>query len=134
MTTKNSQKAGNLGKYKVGYKRPPKEHQFGAEKANPSHSGAWKKSDTLRYKLQQIAKMSEMELRDLLSSPEVGEFEKSVARTILEMPGLDPNKRWQVLEGLTNQDSGYPKQQVEQKNIELTPILPKPKKGEKNER
>lgn len=95
------------------------------------HNGAWKKEDTLRYKLQQIAKMSQQELRDLLSDPEVGEYEKSIAQTILQMAGMDAEKRWKVLEGLTNQDSGYPKQQVEQHNIELTPILPKIKRGKK---
>ena len=116
------------GNYEVGYGKPPKEHQFGAEKANPSHHGAWRKEDTLRYKLQQVAKMSEEELQALIADPSSGEFEKNAARTILEMAGLDPNKRWQILEGLTNQDSGYPKQQVENKNIELKPILPKKEK------
>lgn len=95
------------------------------------HNGAWKKEDTLRYKLQQVAKMTDQELQDLLSNPEAGEFEKNAARTILEMVELEPNKRWQILEGLTNQDSGYPKQQVENKNIELKPILPKPEKKAK---
>lgn len=95
------------------------------------HNGAWKKEDTLRYKLQQIAKMNQQELRDLLSDPEAGEYEKSLAGIILDMKGMDPEKCWKVIEGLVNQDSGYPKQQVEQKNIELTPVLPKPKKGKK---
>jgi len=89
------------------------------------HNGAWKKEDTLRYKLQQVAKMTTAELKALLDDLEVGEFEKNAARTIIEMSRLDAEKRWRVLEGLTNQDSGYPKQQVEQKNIELAPILPK---------
>lgn len=118
--------------YEVGHKKPPKNRQFGQPEGNKRGHGFWKKEDTLRYKLQQVSKMTSEELQDLLISPEVGEFEKNTARTILEMSGLDANKRWQVLEGLTNQDSGYPKQQVEQKNIELTPILPKPaKKGKK---
>lgn len=110
---------------------PPKERQFGQPNGNKPGHGFWKKEDTLRYKLQRVAKMTPEELQDLLSNPEVGEYEKNIARTILEMSDLEPNKRWQVLEGLTNQDSGYPKQQVEQKNIELTPILPKPTKKSK---
>lgn len=126
--TENSQDSAS---YEVGHKKPPKNRQFGQPEGNKRGHGFWKKEDTLRYKLQQVAKMSDKELRDLLSDPEAGEFEKNIARTILEMAGLDANKRWQVLEGLTNQDSGYPKQQVEQKNIELTPILPKPKKGKR---
>lgn len=95
------------------------------------HNGAWKKEDTLRFKLQQVAKMTNEELKALINDPTAGEFEKNSARTILDMSGLEPEKRWRVLEGLTNQDSGYPKQQVEQHNIELKSILPKPKKGKK---
>lgn len=92
------------------------------------HNGAWKKEDTLRFKLQQIAKMTEEELGALLEDEDAGLYEKQVARTILSLGSVDPSKRWQILEGLTNQDGGYPKQQVEQKNIEITPILPKMEK------
>lgn len=116
------------GDYEVGNKKPPKNRQFGQPEGNPRHNGAWRKEDTLRCKLQQIAKMTAEELQRLLADPEAGEFEKNTARTILEMVKLEPNKRWQILEGLTNQDGGYPKQQVEQHNIELKPILPKKEK------
>lgn len=116
------------GDYEVGNKKPPKNRQFGQKEGNPRHNGAWRKEDTLRYKLQQVAKMTAIELQDYSTNPEAGEFEKNAARTILEMSALEPNKRWQILEGLTNQDSGFPKQQVEQKNIELKPILPKKEK------
>lgn len=98
------------------------------------HNGAWKKEDTLRFKLQQIAKMTGDELRALLKDNTVGLYEKQLAETILSLGSVEPNKRWQILEGLINQDGGYPKQQVEQKNIELKSILPKPKKKEKNEK
>lgn len=116
------------GDYEVGNKKPPKNRQFGQPEGNPRHNGAWRKEDTLRFKLQKIAKMTAEELQDLLSSPEAGEYEKNTARTILEMPKLEPEKRWKLIEGLTNQDSGFPKQQVEQKNIEIIPILPKKEK------
>lgn len=92
------------------------------------HNGAWKKEDTLRYKLQQIAKMTAEQLKGLLSNPEVGEYEKITAQTILQLSLMDAEKRWRVIEGLTNQDSGMPKQQIDQTNIELVPILPKLKK------
>lgn len=128
---KSSKTPTKQGDYEVGNKKPPKNRQFGQAEGNPRHNGAWKKEDTLRFKLQQVAKMTSEELDALLLDPEVGEFEKNAARTILEMSGLDPNKRWQVLEGLTNQDSGYPKQQVEQQNIELKSIMPMLKKKEK---
>ncbi len=119
------------GDYEVGNKKPPKNRQFGQPAGNPRHNGAWKKEDTLRFKLQQIAKMTAEELEDLLRDSQAGEFEKSAARTIIEMSGMDPEKRWRILEGLTNQDGGYPKQQVEQHNIEVKPIAPKPKKEKK---
>ncbi len=92
------------------------------------HNGAWKKEDTLRFKLQQIAKMTEEELKALLNNPDAGLYEKQVSQTILSLDDVDPNKRWQILEGLTNQDGGYPKQQVENQNMDITPILPKRKK------
>lgn len=93
------------------------------------HNGAWKKEDTLRYKLQQIDKMDDQELRDVLADPKAGRVEKVFAKILLDADSLDTEKRWKVLEGIINQDSGYPKQQVEQHNIELQGILPKPKKG-----
>ncbi len=117
------------GDYEVGNKKPPKNRQFGQPEGNPRHNGAWKKEDTLRGKLQRVAKMTAEELQDLLSNPEAGEFEKNVARTVLEMVELEPNKRWQILEGLINQDGGYPRQQVDSRELPpLTPILPKLKK------
>ncbi len=95
------------------------------------HNGAWKKEDTLRYKLQQIDKMTDTELKELLKDPSAGKYEKLLAKLILGMDSMDAEKLWRVLEGIINQDSGYPKQQVEQHNIELQGILPKPKKRKK---
>lgn len=116
------------GDYEVGNKKPPKNRQFGQVEGNPRGRGFWKKENTLRYKLQQVAKLSMEELGAIVNDPNVGEFERQIAQTILQLGSLDPAKRWQVLEGLVNQDSGFPKQQVEQKNIELKPILPKKEK------
>lgn len=110
---------------------PPKETQFGGSDANPRHNGVWKKEDTLRFKMQRIAKMTRAELDALLRDEAVGEFEKGVARSILATARMDDEKAWRILEGLINQDGGYPKQQVEQKNIKIHGILPKPKKEKK---
>lgn len=124
-----------LGDYEVGNKKPPKNRQFGQPEGNPRGKGFWKKEDTLRYKLQQIAKMTAEELQQLLNDPEAGEYEKNVARTVLEMVSMDAEKRWRVIEGLTNQDSGFPKQQVEQQNIEAPPSLsPRPVKTKPKEK
>lgn len=119
------------GDYEVGNKKPPKNRQFGQPEGNKQGRGFWKKENTLRWKLQQVSKLSKKELEDLVNDPEASEYEKNLARTIIEMGDLDPSKRWQIIEGLTNQDGGYPKQQVEQQNIELKPILPKKKKEKK---
>lgn len=93
------------------------------------HNGAWKKEDTLRFKLQQVAKMTDEELRAIIDDTTAGEYEKNAARTILEMSSLEPEKRWRVLEGLTNQDSGMPRQQIDNRKLPpLQTILPKPKR------
>lgn len=120
------------GDYEVGNKKPPKNRQFGQPEGNPRHNGAWKKEDTLRFKLQQVSKMSMEELAQVVNDPATGEFERQIAQTILQLASLDPQKRWQVLEGLINQDSGYPKQQIDNRELPpLTPILPKLKKEKK---
>lgn len=51
----------------TGYKNPPKNRQFGAPEGNKRHSGAWKKEDTPRYWLEQMAKMTEQELDGVIS-------------------------------------------------------------------
>lgn len=119
------------GDYEVGNKKPPKNRRFGQPEGNQRHNGAWKKEDTLRFKLQQIAKMTAEELQQLIASPDAGEYEKNVARTVLEMVSMDAEKRWRVIEGLTNQDGGYPKQQVEQQTVEIKTLAPKPKRRKK---
>lgn len=113
---------------------PPKKNQFGQPGGNPRHNGSWKKEETTRYKLQQIAKMSDDELREVLDNKDgkYGRYEQEIARTILDLASMDPHKRWMVIEGLTNQDCGYPKQQVENKNVEIKGILPKKEKDEKH--
>lgn len=132
MKNSNSQNSAN---YEVGYKKPPKNRQFGQKDGNKRGHGFFTVDKSLRYRLQRVSKMSVEELKDLLCEPDAAEYEKNIARTILEMSELDAEKRWRVLEGLTNQDSGFPKQQIDNRELPpLTPILPKPKpKKGKNE-
>lgn len=95
--------------------------QFGQPNGNPRHNGAWKKEDTLRYKLEQMAKMNESELLEIVKDKDAPYMERKLATAI--------NKAdWGVIEKMMNQIYGQPKQVVEQTNIELKPILPKPKK------
>lgn len=128
MTTDNSQDSGN---YKVGYKKPPKNRQFGQKDGNKPGKGFFTVDKSLRYRLQQVSKMSLDELKDLVYDPKAGEYEKNIARTLVELSAMEPEKRWRVLEGLTNQDSGMPKQQIDQTNFEAPPSLsPRPVKTE----
>lgn len=110
-----------------------KEAQFGEPNGNPRHNGAWKKEDALRFKLQQIAKMSRAEIEAGLAEGdpnhlEWGEYERQVGQALLDMQSVpEPEKRLGVLFDLTNQDSGNPRQQIEQTNLEA-PIPLSPRK------
>lgn len=99
---------------------PPKERQFGQPNGNPRNPGGWKKTDTARYKLEQMLKLSEAELLALVKDKDAPYFERKLAGCI--------NKGdWATLAGMMNQVYGMPKQEVQQTNIELKPILGKPK-------
>lgn len=104
---------------------PPKERQFGQPNGNPRNPGGWKKTDTARYKLEQMLKLSEGELHDLADDKGAPLFERKLAICIRKGD-------WNTLAGMMNQVYGMPRQEVQQTNIELKPILGKPKKG-KNE-
>lgn len=88
--------------------------QFGQPNGNPRHNGAWKKEDTARYKLEQMLKMSEPELKELASNREAPLFERKLAMCIAK-------GNWKEIEGMMNQVYGQPKQKIEQ-----TVIAPKP--------
>lgn len=86
------------------------------------HNGAWKKEDTARYKLEQMIKLTEAELRNILEDKEAPLFERRIAKSLLK------EGEWKTSESMINQVYGAPKQVVEQTNIELKPILPKKEK------
>lgn len=103
---------------------PPVERQFGKKNGNKQGRGFWKKEDTARYKLEKMLQLNKSELKTILLNSKSPVFEQKLARCILD-------GEWKEIEGMMNQVYGAPKQIVEQKNIDLTPILPKPKKGKK---
>lgn len=80
------------------------------------HNGAWKKEDTARYKLEQMLKLSEAELRNLAQDKEAPLFERKLATCIA-------TGKWKEIEGMMNQVYGAPKQIVEQTNIEMKPLV-----------
>lgn len=117
-------KQGGTGVSPISGTRPPKAHQFGQPNGNPRHNGAWKKEDTLRYKWEQILKMTDSELRAVLADQKVGRVEKITAEVLLDNT-MKPTEKIAVLDKLATQVYGFPKQEVQQTNIELKPILPK---------
>lgn len=78
------------------------------------HNGAWKKEDTARYKLEQMLKLSEKELKQIAKDDEAPLFERKLAICIA-------NGNWKEIEGIMNQVYGQPKQKIEQ-----TVLAPKP--------
>lgn len=117
-TPSKATKQGRTGVSPISGTRPPKDHQFGQPNGNPRHNGAWKKEDTARYKLEQMLKLSEAELSALADDKDAPYFERKLAGCI--------NKGdWATLAGMMNQVYGMPKQEVQQTNIELKPILPR---------
>lgn len=94
------------GDYKVGNKKPPVERQFGQPNGNPRHNGAWKKEDTARYKLEQMLKLSEEELKAVATDKKAPLFERKLATCIAK-------GEWKEIEGMMNQVYGQPKQKIE---------------------
>lgn len=92
------------------------------------HNGAWKKEDNPRYKLEQMMKMNEDELRVIIGDADAPMFERQLAKWIIKGD-------WKVIESQINQVLGAPKQQVETidrtpKAIEVKVLKPVESKGE----
>lgn len=100
---------------------PPKERQFGQPNGNPRHNGSWKKEETARYKLEQLGKLTEEELKIIVADKSMPMLERRIARALLN------ENSWKVTSDMFNQVYGYPKQEVAQTTT-IQPILPKPKK------
>ena len=91
--------------------------QFGQPNGNKRHNGAWKKEDTPRYKLEQMLKLSEAELRSLLDDKDAPLFERRLAKSILT------ENEFKTSKAMINQVYGQPKQVQETKiEAELTGI------------
>lgn len=93
---------------------PPKERQFGQPNGNPRNPGGWKKEDTPRYKIEQMTKLRRIELTQIINDQDAPEFERKIARFILQGD-------WRTIEGMINQAYGQPKQR-----LEVEPVQPKP--------
>lgn len=81
------------------------------ENRNP---GSWKKSDTPRFKLEQMMKLSEQDLKAVADDKTAPYFERKLAGAI--------NKAdWKVIREMTDQVYGQPKQ-----TIDTTIAIPQP--------
>lgn len=98
---------------------PPKERQFGQPNGNKQGRGFWRREDSPRYKLEQMMKLNEEEIRAVAEDRSAPLFERKIAIAIARSD-------WKTLEAMTNQVYGYPAQEIHQTNMELNPILPKP--------
>lgn len=105
MKTNNATKQGNVKAGRGGIV-PPVDKRFGQPNGNPRHNGAWKKEDTARYKLEQMLKLSEKELKQIAKDDEAPLFERKLAICIA-------NGNWKEIEGMMNQVYGQPKQKIE---------------------
>lgn len=103
--------------YEVGYKKPPKDRQFGKPNGNKRRQGFWDIEATARFKLEKMMTLSEAEINAIRDDVDAPYFERKLATCISKGD-------WAELSGMMNQVYGLPKQINENRNIELKPILP----------
>lgn len=78
---------------------------FGSKPEN-RHHGAWKKEDTPRFKLEQMMKLSEAELTEVIEDVVAPLFERKLAKAI-------QNGNWTVIKEMTQEVYGKPKESVD---------------------
>lgn len=84
---------------------------------NPHNRGKgfWKRESTPRYKLEQMMKLSEHELKAIAKDDSAPLFERKLAQCIAK-------GEWREIESMINQVYGQPKQTIEQTNIVPEPL------------
>lgn len=92
--------------YEVGYGKPPKNRQFGKPDGNPRRSGMWDVSSTPRYKLEQMMKLSEPDLRKVAEDKEAPLFERKLATAIAK-------GQWREIKEMIQEVYGKPKESVD---------------------
>lgn len=106
---------------------PPADKQFGKPNGNKQGRGFWKKEDTARFKLEQMMKMTEYQLKELITSPDASLFERRIARSLVN------ENDWKITESMINQVYGWPKQILEtkvEKPIPLVDLTDRKKNGD----
>ena len=92
--------------YEVGYGKPPKNRQFGKPEGNPRRSGMWDVSSTPRFKLEQMMKLSEPELRKVAEDKDAPLFERKLATAIAK-------GQWREIKEMIQEVYGKPKESVD---------------------
>ena len=80
--------------------------------------GGWVKSDTPRFKLEQMMKLGGADLQDIVDDPQSPVFEKKLAQAILD-------GQWREIKEMIQEVYGKPKESVELSNPDgnLTPTV-----------
>lgn len=85
---------------------PPKNRQFGQPNGNPRHNGAWKKVDTPRFKLEQMMKLPEEDLRKVAEDKDAPYFERKLATALAK-------GQWREIKEMIEQVYGKPQQSID---------------------
>ena len=78
---------------------------FGSKPEN-RHNGAWKKEDTPRYKLEQMMKLSEPDIRKIAEDKDAPLFERKLATAIAK-------GQWREIKEMIQEVYGKPKESVD---------------------
>lgn len=70
------------------------------------HSGAWKKTDTLRFKIEQASFLDEAELRAIIENPKEATLLRKFAEATLKAD-------WRMIKEITEMLYGKPKESVD---------------------
>lgn len=93
-------------KNEVGYGKPPKDRQFGQPNGNPRRKGMWDVTSTPRFKLEQMMKLGEDELRKVAESKDAPLFERKLAIAIRK-------GEWREIKEMIQEVYGKPKESVD---------------------
>jgi len=107
-TNQENEKSEFKGRIKAGEVRNSKGKGGFADNPENRASGSWKKEDTPRFKLEQMMKLNEEELRLVAEDKEQPLFDRKLAISI-------KNGEWKVIEAMMNQVYGWPDSKVDMK-------------------
>ena len=112
-------------KSEVGYGKPPKDRQFGQPNGNPRRKGMWDVTSTPRFKLEQMMKLGEDELRKIAESKDAPLFERKLAIAIRK-------GEWREIKEMIQEVYGKPKETIDHTILEPPKPLDDLRKKEEN--